>query len=433
MKNIRFYIYWFLDFLKGSPVKKHFIEIKDAYNDLNKKDEIQNKRLVEILNYTINNIPFYKNISQTDLKSFPIITKQDFIENEDLMFSKLYLEDKHNLHKMSTSGSSGTPFTIYQNKNKVLRNKADLIFFYEIGGYNIGDRLYSMRIWNSLNSKNKFEEFKENIRMFDTANLTKEGAKHFKERMLQDKSNKVILAYASSFTALLKNLNSEDKNLKWKISSIFTGAEELPLKDKREMENIFNCPIISRYSNQENGILAQQLKSGEDYFLLNEGSYIFEFLKLNSNEEAKENEPCRIVVTDLFNKAIPMIRYDTGDLCTYSTLNGRKYIKTIEGRKTDFIRNSKNELLSPHVITNLIWEFPNIIQFQFIQNSLTEIEMLIVLKEPKLIDNLKQNLDKKLRNILGQDISIRIDLIDDIPMEASGKRKYIVSKISQDV
>ena len=51
-----------------------------------------------------------------------------------------------------------------------------------------------------------------------------------------------------------------------------------------------------------------------DYFIINNASYHIKFLKLDSDENADIGELSRIVVTDLFNYATPMIRHDTGDL-----------------------------------------------------------------------------------------------------------------------
>ena len=79
------------------------------------------------------------------------------------------------------------------------------------------------------------------------------------------------------------------------------------------LRKVFGCNVVSRYSNQENGILAQELVDS-DYFVINNASYWIEFLKLIQMWGADIGELSRVVVTDLFNYATPVIRYDTGDL-----------------------------------------------------------------------------------------------------------------------
>lgn len=284
--NIRYYIFWVLDFLKGSPIRKHYKEIADVFFNRPSSKKIKENRLSDILQYAIANTSYYKHFDAKDLKSFPIVTKQDIVENMDAMFSGEFYSQKDSLRIMATSGSTGTPLKMFQDEEKVRRSHADLLFFYKIGGYQIGDRLYSLRVWNDLNRKSRSALIKENFRMFDTSTVDAEGAKTFVDTMLKDTSTKVILAYASSFNSLMQYI--EPGNIKWNIKSIFTGSELLLPETKKKMVKTFGCPVMSRYCNQENGMLAQQPVSGEDYFQLNEASYHFEFLKLDTDEDASE-------------------------------------------------------------------------------------------------------------------------------------------------
>lgn len=435
MKNIRYYFFWLVDFFKGSPIRKHLKEIETVFY---KKDEakfIQQNSLSNILNYSVTHTEFYKGINPDSIHNFPVIQKTDISSNIELdsIFSNEFKQKRETLRTMSTSGSTGRPLTVYQDSNKVYRHFADLIFFYQLGNYYTGDKLYSMRIWTDVIKKPKRDLLKENFRMIDTSDLDTEGADTFVETMISDKRQKVILAYASSFTALINKLSLSD-NVDWNIKSIFTVSEDLPLNVKRKMQELFQCPVMSRYANQENGILGQQPVSGEDYFELNEGSYFFEFLKLNSDEPADELEEARIVITDLFNRAVPIIRYDTGDIgvYTYKTDNAgnkRKVLKTIIGRKVDYLYSNNMKLLSPHTFTNLMWKYKCFIQFQLIQEDYDNLTLKLVYKENARSEKVEKNLINDFKQLFGEKIKIKIINLDNIPLEVSGKRKYIISKI----
>lgn len=426
MKNIRYYVFWIIDFLKGSKIAAHYNELKKTFEDVEFCKLRQQVNLSKILDYARSNTLFYNNVKSLKLEDFPIINKHIVTKNYDDFFSREFISQKESLRVMSTSGSSGTPFKIHQNKDKFLRNKADLLFFYYLGNYNIGDKMYFLRIWNSVNKKNKLSLLKENFGMLDTSDLSRNGAENIQKILLNDKKSKVILGYASSFTALIDHFKGLT-NEKWNIKSIITGAEELPKDTKKKMQTIFNCPVMSRYSNQENGILAQQPITGEDYFLLNEGSYYFEFLKIDSNEYAEIGEDARIVVTDLYNKAVPMIRYDTGDVCKIDVIDKRKVIVSIVGRKIDYLRTCQNKLISPHIITNLMWKYSIVKEFQLIQKTLLDIHMYISLKTS---DFNSDPLVNDLKKVFGDSVNIKIIVLDSIPLEKSGKRKYIKSLIS---
>ncbi|MFK8281266.1 phenylacetate--CoA ligase family protein [Capnocytophaga cynodegmi] len=432
MKNIRYYLYWGLDALTGGKKRKHYDEIAKIYHQKGDYNSIISKRLDDILEYACQKTSFYRNFNPKNIKSFPIISKKDVNENYNSFFSEDYVDKKDSLRVMTTSGSTGITFRIYQNPEKVLRNKMDILFFYHIANYDIGDRMYSLRIWTNINRKSQLSSFKENFKMYDTSDLSKEGILSLEKIMRQDRGTKVLSGYASSFAELVNNMNEKSRSeaKKWKVKSIISMAEELVLHTKRDLIDIFKCPVVSRYSNQEMGMFAQQPASGEDYFLTNEASYLFEFLKLDSDEEAQEDELARIVITDLFNKAVPLIRYETGDLCTFGIRNNRKYLKTIQGRTNDLLKNSDGELLPPYVIIYVLWHFKNIIQFQLIQENLHLVHLKLIHKFENKNEVFKK-IENMLLNIFGNQTTIKIEEVTEIPVEKTGKRKFIISKIWQ--
>lgn len=435
MKNIRYYIFWILDFFKGSPIRKHYKEIQTIFYGGPEAEALQKKLLYNILSYAVEHTQYYSSFDPNSLSSFPVINKGEIISNMDNMFSKEFKAKKDSLNTKSTSGSSGSPFKIYQDPNKVYRNTADVLFFYDIGGYNIGDRMYYMRIWTEMNKKPAFRRFMENFRMFDTANLDKAGATSFVNTMTGDTKKKVVLGFPTSFSALMEYFG-EDEGIDWNIKSVFSGAEALPLSLKRDMERFFKCPIMSRYSNQENGMLAQQPITGEDYYVLNPGSYFIEFLELNSDAPADEMEEARIVVTDLFNKAVPMIRYDTEDIGCYTyqvDKNGRKrkVIHSIMGREADYLYSNTRERISPYIIITLMWKYIGIRQCQLIQEDFDEVTLKVVFRDHAATQEIEERLSEEIFQVFGQDTKLTIQVVDDIPMASSGKRKYIVSNIDE--
>lgn len=155
-----------------------------------------------------------------------------------------------------------------------------------------------------------------------------------------------------------------------------------------------------------------------------------------SDQEAKEGETARIIVTDLFNKAITLIRYNTADTGVYEIMtDGRKILTSLLCRKLDFLYTKTGKTLSPFTVTILIRDLNNITgnikQFQFIQESLTDFTLKMVYSEPGPHTLSAEILTKDIKNIFGQDSTVSIEELDDIPREPSGKRKYIVSRFNQ--
>ena len=185
--------------------------------------------------------------------------------------------------------------------------------------------------------------------------------------------------------------------------------------------------MVSRYSNEENGVLGQD-EGENNVFPINEADYIVEILDEDGNE-VKDGIQGRIVVTDLFNYAMPMIRYDTGDFAAVEVreVNGRKKrcLTNFSGRKVDVIFNTKGKALSPYTITNHMWSFPDVTQFQVIQTG--EKQYRLKLNVPKTFAR-ETEVIELMKQLLGQDAEIVMERVDEIPVLASGKRRYIVNE-----
>src|SRR5699024_7754007 len=110
----------------------------------------------------------------------------------------------------------------------------------------------------------------------------------------------------------------------------------------------------------------------------------------------------RIVVTDLYSHAMPLINYDTGDLGIVEevVIEGEKHkvLKTIIGRLVEQLYDDKDEKISPFAINVYLKEFDKIGQFQFIQSDFSEYTLLIT---NTLEQNYSKELLKGLKNILG--------------------------------
>src|SRR5690606_38801420 len=92
----------------------------------------------------------------------------------------------------------------------------------------------------------------------------------------------------------------------------------------------------------------------------------------------------RIIVTDFFNFAMPMIRYDTGDLGTMEEvlINGynRLVLSVVEGRKLDQIYDTQGNLVSSYIVYKNMWNYTEIDQYQFIQKNTKEYLFKICIK-----------------------------------------------------
>ncbi len=425
-------LFWISDWLKGAKIRKHHNAVKKINEDHGSDYSVRKRKkyLNDLLRHCQQTVPYYRNLGITDtqLESYPV-TNKNMIKTSSVSFqSDNYLGKK--TYKASTSGSTGTPFTVLHNTDKKRRHTADVRFFWESVGHAYGTRFFYLRIWTNQNKKSKIVQKRQNIVPVDVLKLDDKSIQAFLENVGSTNSQKSILGYASVLDRIVKYLQRNPRDMsKANVISIIAMSESLDIPTKNALNSYFDCPVVSRYANTECGMLAQQTSKFQDDFLVNFASYHIEILDLQTNVPVKEGKIGRIVVTDLFNWAMPMIRYDTGDLGILETSrhNGKTHyvFKKVEGRKMDTIYNTKGEPISSFTITNNMWKYIELSQYQFIQIS--KKKYTFKLNAPEKFSR-EQELVEEFKGYLGSDAAITVEYVDEIPLLSSGKRKKVLNQ-----
>lgn len=426
IRNIGF---WTIDTIKGGNIKKHYQDILHVMDDPFSKKSIKNRNnlLDKLLDHSVKTVPFYSQYERTNFKKLPIISKDLILNDFDNFKSNKF--KARELHKVSTSGSTGIPFLLFINQNKRNRNSADTLYFFKKVGYNIGDRLYYFRLWNG-ERKSELRRILQNIVKVNISKMTDDFINDLLNQLRKDPSPKCVIAIASSLETLCKYIDKNDvKNLNVNIKSFIANSEALNDYTKESIEKNFNATIFSRYSNEEQGIIAQQKPDNNNFFQINWASYFVEIIHMDEDIPAKPGEMGRIIVTDLFNYSMPLIRYDTGDIGIMELINNEPVLTKVEGRKMDLIYDAAGDLISSYCVYPVMDEYNHLIkQYQFIQ--IGKKEYLIKLNiDHEFIHNKK--LVKNFKAILGSDAKVTIEFVNEIPELSSGKRKKVMNTFNQ--
>ena len=298
---------------------------------------------------------------------------------------------------------------------------AEVYFFGKESGFEVGKK----HAYLVAKKKTKLQQFTQNQLMLTVGKLDDEWCENTIDTLRKTRT-KVIVGYASAIERLAIYLLERAGTLK--MDGVITISEVLTDEARNRMLQAFQCPPISRYSTEELGVLANQDASGE-FFYLNQANYFIEILKQESPEPAAVGELGRIVVTDYFNKSMPLVRYDIGDLATPVEIKNGLVTKIdrVEGRRLAVIRNVKGDVISSFQINGALRESQDIVQFQFSQEGVSEYKLKVVVKR-----DIDQGVVTQLyKNILGDSAVIHIEYVDDIPALPSGKRPYIMQNYYQ--
>lgn len=429
-EQLRNTLFWIFDALKGGKLKAQYKDIGQILENFDSPESKERRDLLlkKLLRHASKTTPFYKDYSTVkNLQDFPIVDKAIILDNYQAFQSSAYVNRPK--HTVSTSGSSGTPFKIYWDMDKVVRNRADTIYLQKIAGYEIGHRLYYIRKWLSKYKKSWLNLAMTNIKMIDVSDFSDAYLSRFIKTLEKDRSTKVFLSYSSALRDICQYLERVKAGpIETNVSSIIAMAEGLGEDTRKKLKFYFNSPVYLRYSNQENGILSLQLSQENHNFQINWASYFIEILHPEKDVPVPEGILGRVVVTDLFNYAMPFIRYDTGDFAILSKENpyfkGSSVFSRVEGRKMDVLWDTKGNVISGFNIHHLE-SYPGIRQFQVVQEDRTRYSIQLVAREP-----LKEEMEiiEHFKGFLGMDAEIDLFYVNEIAQLKSGKRRLLVNK-----
>lgn len=426
--------FWVIDAMKGGKVRSALNILKNCEDGIWSEEQIkkyQEEQIQKLLSHSKSTVPFYADQQDLVIQNWPVMNKNILRENGDNVISSAY--QKENLIAMTTSGSTGTPFTSWQDAGKKKHVNAETLYYNGQIGFSIGRRIIYLRSIVSEVQKSQMQQFAQNIYLLDCNELSDDAIKE-KLKFIVEYSRKcgaMLMGYASTFTAFQKYFDKYgvEEVREAKVYGVVSGSEMLYDATRNAMEKAFHCPCVSRYANEENGFLGQD-GAENNVFFMNRADYYIEVLKMDCDLPADEGEVGRIVVTDLYNYAMPMIRYDTGDVGAYVRKpwkdTERWAIGSFGGRKVDSVYDANGNLVSPHAVTNMMWKYHSIKQFQFIQKGIGDYKLIITanhndVDEASLIEDYK--------NRFGQNSRFEIEYCDSIPVMASGKRRYIVNEM----
>ncbi|MBQ7372703.1 MAG: phenylacetate--CoA ligase family protein [Blautia sp.] len=426
-EKLRWIAFWTLDGLRGGKVRTYYEQIRDSYKNGTSITETDQK-IRKLISHAVKTTDYYRDFSEdTPLQALPVVNKDTFRGRYDTFVSSVYRDAKDN-RVMCTSGSTGTPLSMVQNKDKIDHNTAGGIFLGAAGNYYIGMKQSFIRVWVNNVRKSWLRQTMENSWMMDSSSLSDASIQKMLDT-LREKHVKCLIGYSSALGEISRYIEKHPMDMSgFQVCSIIPISESMPTVVRQKLQEQFGCPVRAWYSNEENGIMGIQERDSESYRIDTE-SYYYEILKLDSDEPAAPGELGRVVITDLYNYAFPILRYDNGDLAVAKRQerNGRfrLYLTELYGRRSDTIYDCDGNALTPYVITNNLWDVKGVKQYRFIQEDETKYTLwLNGDREQMDVDNIRS----RILPYFGDRAEITIDFVDEIPVLNSGKRKYIENR-----
>ena len=400
---------------------------------------LQNRKLKSIIKYAYDNVPFYHKLfdannirpsdiqTVADLKKIPFVTRADIQNNlTDMLSVKV---DAAKCVEKKTSGSSGVPLLLLEDHHASnFKGAVSLRQFLECGG-RLRDKQVQLRERGASSiPKDSSKPFYESLGLLRTKWIETNEIFDRILPFLGSYKPDIIVGYPS-FLQLLAEISKGDVHPR----IIFTTGEILSSQCRHLLESTFKSKVIDSYGCAEVGDIAWECPDTSCGYHINSDSVITEFIQDGENVAAGEEG--EIVLTCLFNYAMPFIRYkigDTGIPDDEKCACGRTLplMHAIEGRSNDFIVLPDGRKLSPLGMVNMP-DFVGIgvTKMMIIQENTRLIRVLL-----KVTEDVNEELVKKgvasLQRIAGPEVKVESHFVDVFPQFSSSKFRRVFSKVA---
>ena len=445
MESLSRYVFYPLwDFKDRSSRLKELSALnKQQWWSEDKLRDLQWTRLQDLLKYAADKSPYYRRLFQDyglepdnlssweGFQQIPVTTKQELRNQTDDFISDDY--DKNTLVTAKTGGSTGVSLNLFFDEQCQERRNAAQMWADRWAGWLPGEK--KAAIWGNppvargLKQRLRLQLMDRTIYL-DTMNLNDRSMGAFVENWRQEKP-KAIFGHAHSIYLFARYV-LEKGHTDLRPKNIVATSMMLLDHERDIIEQAFGCKVTNRYGCEEVGLIACECEQHRGMHL-NLPHLVVEFLDAN-NQPVKPGEPGKIVVTDLNNFAMPLIRYRVEDVGVYSTRYcecGRQLpiLEKLEGRVADFLKlPDGGQVAGISLVERTLTKVPGIEQMQLVQNSLDEV-LINRVKGQEYSDQTDTLLLRAMREVFDETVSLVIQDVSKIPQEPSGKYRFSICKV----
>ena len=368
-----------------------------------------------------------------DLRELPFLTKEELNGDMDAFLSNSFA--KTDLTCSSTGGSSGLPLTFYRDKAaQAVRRAQDFLFNAKLGIYPGTKRAW---VWGA-----RMDAFSVRSLRARISNFLTERASYFyaydapPEKMdeflkkLQQHRPEAVFAYPNMLAALAKR--ASQTGLAVSIPRVAVTAEPLYDWQRRLFRQVFSAETFERYGAREIGTVASECDQHCGMHIF-EPSYCFEVVDETGND-VPNGQMGELVVTDLFNYAMPLVRYRTGDMvilddsscgcgCTWRRIVG------IGGRRVDMIVRPDGAKVEGLVVVNSLHMSGVRVRVQVIQTTPTSM-VVRYLETDTIPEKVRCRFHGRISEALGVSLDIVYEPVSQLRYDPSGKYRYVICECS---
>jgi len=356
--------------------------------------------------------------SPVALKNIPVTSKSIVRDHTERFYNDDVPPSEGKVVISLTSGSTGEPMAVRHTRRFHRINNQEHLRQLKLTGWGIESHLRTVNIANPTSDQPagtilEVPQKRGRSRAFHTTD-TRQAFEFLKES-----DATLLFASPSMTTGILQHGADIGEQLPLKLVS--TVSEIVPEQLRGLISALPGCRLADRYANMEAGLIATQCAACGAYHPA-DSHLVLEILDA-SDRPVRPGRMGRVVVTPLFNRAMPLVRYETGDYavvakdhrCRHSSLS----IASIAGREKNLFTLANGEQIVPRLNPARLLEL-GLRHSKLVQRSFTDIEFNYVPKDPAA--ELPQSRAQALvEEAMGSGFTVTCRKLTEMPRTAKGK------------
>jgi phenylacetate-CoA ligase len=404
---------------------RHVISLKrEQWLDADKFRELQERRLAAIVEYAADT-PYYRSLMEresidpkallSEFSSFQLTAKSDVLLHPEAFINPAAVRE---LAKFSTSGSTGRPLPVFMDRDALYYSGAVKYAMLTDFGLMPYDLYAEVNVWAD---RPRFER----LGIFRRLRLPILDAEESNFAEIKKHGVNVIGTYPSVAEILAKINDSHGRPLKMK--SLYLGGEVLDLSARETIGRSFSCPVMHKYGSMEFGFMAWDCPEEKNLHV--SSSVLMEIVDARGRP-AKKGE---IVVSTMYNRAMPLLRYRLGDLGSWGDEcpcgRGWPVLESLGGRTSDIVvlpSGASRPSFAFNVLYNMKSDVSSIRQFQIVQRDpgLFVFRYVPARGGPPL--SCLEEIRQRMLRVCNEEVTIEFEETDSIARTPGGKLTHIL-------
>ncbi len=401
------------------------------------------KKLAGLLAHCWDEVPYYRRRwkelglepgdirDETDYARLPMLGKDEIRANFEDLHARSW---RGRLSYKTTGGSTGEPLRFGYTRESYERRIAAMWRGYAWAGARMGRR--TLYLWGApIVQASPRQAWKDrlyhaafNRRMLNAFLMSEERMAEY-AAAIERARPEVIVGYVGPLVRLAEWLRAEARR-PHRPQAILGAAEALHAPQRALLEEVFGAPAYDTYGCREFMLIASECEQRRGLHTTADHLHV----------EVANLQPCHaggesgdVVVTDLHNAGMPLLRYANGDMATPSTRScacgrGLPLLERIDGRRLDTLRTPSGHLLPGEYIVYAFLCVLSVKRYQVVQREADTLDVTLVPGEGFGEATLEQ-IRGQMASAVGDAMKLRFHVVDDIPASASGKFRVAICEL----